>query len=289
MTTAAGKARGAAWSEAEVAATVADYLHMLRLQYAGQRFNKAEHRRRLLARLEGRSPSAVEMKHQNISAVLRDLGLHWLTGYQPLGNYQQALADEVALQVAADGSLERVAAQAVAAEAEVPVLEAIEARLEDPPPPPRLRVADEGALPRVRLPFKRDYVEREARNRSLGFAGERFVLEFEARRLHAAGHRVLADRVEHVAATRGDGLGYDVLSFEPNGRERYIEVKTTAFSKATPFFLSAGEKRFSEEVGDRFHLARVFDFRTDPRLYCLSGAITTTCRLDPISWRATPF
>lgn len=288
MATPTGTARGAAWSEAEVAATVADYLHMLRLLYAGQRFNKAEHRRRLLARLDGRSPSAVEMKHQNISAVLRDLGLHWLTGYQPLGNYQQALADEVALQVAADASLERVATQAVAAEAEVPVLEAIEARIEDPPRPPRLRVADEGAQPRVRLPFKRDYVEREARNRSLGLAGERFVLEFEARRLHAAGHRALADRVEHVAATRGDGLGYDVLSFEPSGRERYIEVKTTAFSKATPFFLTAGEKRFSEEVGDRFHLARVFDFRTDPRLYCLSGDLTATCLLEPVTWRARP-
>ena len=39
----------------------------------------------------------------------------------------------------------------------------------------------------------------------------------------------LAARVDRVSETRGDGLGYDVLSFETSGRERLIEVKTTNY------------------------------------------------------------
>jgi hypothetical protein len=53
----------------------------------------------------------------------------------------------------------------------------------------------------------------------------------------------MADRVEHVSATRGDGFGYDVLSFEPDGRERFIEVKTTAFGAMVPFFVTRNELR----------------------------------------------
>ena len=40
---------------------------------------------------------------------------------------------------------------------------------------------------------------------------------------------------DHVAATQGDGLGYDVRSFDETGRDRFIEVKTTAWGKQTPF------------------------------------------------------
>ena len=65
-----------------------------------------------------------------------------------------------------------------------------------------------------------NFLEIEARNRKLGVAGEEFVMRFEAERLWQAGHKELADRVEHVAMTRGDGGGYDILSFDGNGRDR---------------------------------------------------------------------
>src|SRR5665213_946298 len=48
-------------------------------------------------------------------------------------------------------------------------------------------------------PHPRDYLECESRNRSLGLAGEQFVAEFEARRLHSAGRKALADRIDHVS------------------------------------------------------------------------------------------
>ena len=63
-----------AWSDAEVRATVADYLDMLRAEVAGEPYSKAKHRAELRTRLIARTDAAVEFKHQNISAVLDERG-----------------------------------------------------------------------------------------------------------------------------------------------------------------------------------------------------------------------
>ncbi|BAS06695.1 hypothetical protein AHiyo4_01170 [Arthrobacter sp. Hiyo4] len=44
-----------------------------------------------------------------------------------------------------------------------------------------------------------------------------------------------------MSKTRGDGLGYDILSFEESGKERLLEVKTTKSRAETPFFVSRNE------------------------------------------------
>lgn len=152
--------------------------------------------------------------------------------------------------------------------------------------PQREHVAREPA-PVYAQPIKRDYLEREANNRSLGLAGEDFALRFERWRLLQVGAGQLADKVEHVSVTRGDGLGYDILSFEPSGRERFIEVKTTSFGQKTPFFVSANEVRFARQKADQFRLYRLFDFRAAPRLFELDGEIEKHCALDPSTYRAT--
>lgn len=137
-----------------------------------------------------------------------------------------------------------------------------------------------------RQAIQRDYLEREARNRSLGLAGEEFILAYERHRLHATGKTSLSDKVEHVSKTKGDCLGFDVLSYEPNGRERFIEVKTTAFGKETPFFLSRNEADFSDEFADQFHLYRLFEFRRHPRMFDLNGKVHDWVRLDPVAYVA---
>ena len=62
------------------------------------------------------------------------------------------------------------------------------------------------------------------------------MLRFEHERLRRAGKKALAERVEHVAQTKGDHLGYDILSFEVTGQERLIEVKTTRFGASDSVF-----------------------------------------------------
>lgn len=78
-----------------------------------------------------------------------------------------------------------------------------------------------------------------------------------------------------------------VLSFEPDGQERFIEVKTTGFGERTPFFVSANEARFARAQAARFRLYRLFDFRQSPRLFELPGPIEQHCRPDAVSFRAS--
>jgi hypothetical protein len=212
-------ARGSNWSREEVAAAVADYFRMLALELEGQPYNKAAHNRALQKLLGGRTHAAVELKHQNISAILIELGCYYIPGYKPMDNYQELLWNAVAARLKSDKDFDRIARLSVEREAVAPMRGSWEAVLVEPP---RLnRVSDSSRLaPEVRRGVHRDYLEREARNQVLGRAGEEFVAEFESRRLHAGGHRDLAERVEHISTTRGDGLGYDVLSFDPSGQER---------------------------------------------------------------------
>jgi hypothetical protein len=83
------------WSRIEVEAAVADYLDMLALELRGEPFNKANHNRDLLRVLDGRTRGSIERKHQNISAILIELGYPYIDGYKPLRNYQELLREVV--------------------------------------------------------------------------------------------------------------------------------------------------------------------------------------------------
>ncbi|HCF55246.1 MAG TPA: DUF3883 domain-containing protein [Bacillus sp. (in: Bacteria)] len=43
----------------------------------------------------------------------------------------------------------------------------------------------------------------------------------------------------------GDGVGFDISSFDLDDNPKYIEVKTTSGGKRTPFMISANEVAFS--------------------------------------------
>jgi len=277
---------GQDWSRIEVEACVADYLRMLTLELNGQRYNKTEHANALLQKLDNRKRASVEFKHCNISAVLNELRHPGIVGYKPRGNYQTLLADVVESQLADNLALQ-AAVQAAVIQPAVEVSVANPAAMWVEPPMPVNGVRETSPVyARRHLAVKRDYLAQEASNRSLGRAGELLVLELESRRLYVAGKKSLSDRVEHVAATRGDGLGYDVLSFEENGRERLIEVKTTAFGQFTPFYVSRNELSRSKTDAEQFHLYRLFDFRDKPRLFDLPGAIPLHCRLEEVTYLA---
>lgn len=274
------------WTPEDVSATVAAYLRMLTLELTGQAYNKSEHRRALKQLLPSRSEKAIEFKHCNVSAVMLELGYPFIRGYLPRKNFQrQALFEEVSRQIAARPQLEDAAIRAVELPAEMPLVERFDGvRVE---PPKRALIARAPDVWRPSVLTQRDYLAREARNQSLGRAGEEFVLEYERWRLNESGKHGLADRVEHTSKVRGDGAGYDVLSYDDDGRERFIEVKTTAYPKETPFFITAGELSFANAHELEFRLYRVFEFRRLPRLFQLRGRPDRHCRLDPISFRAS--
>lgn len=273
------------WTREEVEAIVADYLQMLTLELASQRFNKTEHRRQLQTKLSNRSDGSIEFKHCNISAVMIDLGYPNIRGYQPRANYQNLLAEVVVEQLRTKASLDEIVLSAVQQPAATPQWTDFKS-VKKESPKKQHRAAEPSLNPMFKT-FKRDYLAREAQNMSLGLAGEEFVALYEHWRLNALGEPRLADRVEHVSQTKGDGLGYDVLSYEADGRERLIEVKTTNFGKETPFFVSKNELALSKLASQQFHLYRLFEFKQQPKLFDLVGAIDIHCELDPISYRAS--
>ena len=128
----------------------------------------------------------------------------------------------------------------------------------------------------------------DATKRNIGLRGEEFVLELEQRRLTEAGLPDLAGRVRWAARDSGDGLGYDIESFDVSGTPIAIEVKSTAHGRATPFLLTRRELEVAEERGSAFRLYRVFNLRVAPRLYQLPGPLSTCCDLRPQVFRAVP-
>ncbi len=51
--------------------------------------------------------------------------------------------------------------------------------------------------------------------------------------------------------------------------------------------VTANEVRVSAREPDGYHLYRVFEFATAPRLYVLHGSLSERCRLEATQW-ATP-
>ena len=273
------------WSRQEVEAIVGDYLSMLASELSGTPYNKAEHRRRLRQVLQNRSDPSIEFKHANISAALLDAGFPYISGYKPRSNYQGLIAEILGLRLEMQSALQELAAVDADRPIVVPEVDDILAVLTEPP-------SRDGLLPTGqdfssnRMTLVTDYFQREARNRSLGSAGELFTLNYERARLIHAGKENLASRIEHTSQLRGDGAGYDVLSFEESGRERLIEVKTTKYGAETPFFVSKNEVSVSEQEADKYHVYRLFSFRESPRLYTLPGSIEKSCSLIPSTFLA---
>ncbi len=269
------------WSREEVEAAVADYLEMLTSEIQGLQYSKTEHRRKLSKLLRERNDGAIERKHQNISAILLRLNHPWILGYKPLGNYQQLLFDIVAERIS-QSRMQAVISEAVQMPVSAPKLVNLNG-LEVPRPEgwAKRHSVDTDRVKETGRRLAPDHFQREANNASLGLAGEQFVLEYEKARLRSAGRDSLADQVEHVALTEGGSAGFDIHSYESNGADRLVEVKTTNYAKEVPFYLTKNELATSVAREKHYQLYRVFQFKIDAHFFRLEGRIDKNCDLDP--------
>lgn len=273
-----------AWSDAENDAIVADYFAMLAKDVAGQPYNKAEHNRRLQARI-GRPKGAIEYKHQNVSAVLKGLGEDWIPGYKPAFNFQASLVDAVVRWLARHPDWLAPAARMAATSPSSTFRDEPMLWIGPPPThsnaPPPDELAQMAALAR-----KYDVAERDARNRALGCAGEEHVLAHERASLRAAGRPDLAARVRWVSHIDGDGAGYDILSFATDGSDRLIEVKTTNGWERTPFHITRNELAVAEQRRDHWRLIRLWNFAREPRAFELHPPLDAHVSLIATSFQA---
>ncbi|WMC09406.1 DUF3883 domain-containing protein [Oceanimonas pelagia] len=270
------------WSKAEVEATIADYLDMLCLELAGKKYSKTEHRRNLQPKLNGRSEGAIELKHQNISAVMIEMGIPYINGYKPRTNYQRSLLPEAVFNLVSKRDALHKMLDVEVEKAPVALSRFnVDGVLEDPP-----KIGKVGEVKANYLVSKVNYLEREARNQAIGDFGEAFALAYEKERLEKLSKGFLADRIEHVAQTVGPLAGYDIRSYNADGSDRFIEVKATKYGKSIPFFVTSNELKFSRENSNNYHLYRVFDLQANPRMFHLSGNLESVCNLKPTEFMA---
>lgn len=271
------------WSNTEVQLIIADYFNMLSAELKGEDYSKAAHRRALMPLLANRSDGSVEFKHQNISAVLVELGQPFIKGYLPRFNYQQILKEAVIDYLQLNLKIEdqfRMFSDKIILPKKTDfnfnkfIVE-----------PPKLNVAVEPKATYHRSPIKTNYLEREQKNQRLGYLGEELVLEYEKWQLISLGKENLADSVRWISKEEGDGAGFDILSRNLNGTDKYIEVKTTKLAKETPIFFSKNELDFSLENSGNFYLYRVFNFEEQAKMFTRNGALNQICNAVPVSFK----
>jgi hypothetical protein len=269
---------GSNWTDDELDLIVADYFEMLRMEQAGRSFVKTDHNRNLQIKI-GRTQGSIEFKHQNISAILSILGLPRIKGYRPAVNAQNAIYDAIGRYMTKNPTALEIAVVQLPSfhEGSAPFIE----------PAPTLQSIIEKPEGLKRLIRKFDPVERDFRNRKLGYAGEEFVFQLEIRRLETLGCSDLSKRVRWISQEDGDGAGYDILSFEPGGKEKLIEVKTTYGASTTPFYITQNELSVADERPDHFKIYRLFEFSMGARMFEIAPPIENFVHLSPLSFRAS--
>lgn len=265
------------WTAAELDLIIADYFSMRDAEIRRVSYDKTQHRKALMSRID-RSNGSIEFKHQNISAVLQELDLPWINGYKPRAHFQESIVDAIERYL-----LKHPAALHPEELAQV-FAERPQLFVESPP---QLESRKDHPEFVRRLVRKFNPAERDFLNRQLGYNGEEMIFKFEQQRLRQLDRPDLARKVKWISQEEGDGAGYDILSFDQRGSERFLEVKTTVGSQTAPFYLTRNELSFSKERPREFRICRLYDFSKIPKMFELAPPLDKFVHLEPLSFEAS--
>jgi hypothetical protein len=274
------------WTIQEVAAIVPDYFSMLFKELSDQKYIKTEHRRSLLPLLNDRTEGSVERKHMNISAVLIEKGLPYISGYKPYHNYQTLLKEEIEEYLSNHPELFGLFDKYIESDISYPeVSDILKSEIDT------TKVGTKVEEPDTKFNTKKseqNYYLKELRNKKLGLLGEKFIINFEKEKLISIGQKELSKKIEHISRTVGDSAGFDILSFNEDGKEKHIEVKTTQMGKNAPFYFTKNELNFSVRNQKSYSLYRLFDFQRKPKFFQLQGSLTSSTKNIPTEYIAWP-
>lgn len=121
---------------------------------------------------------------------------------------------------------------------------------------------------RIRSKDGIDYSDQQKRNQETGDFGEKLVLAKEIDKARRWGlSEDLVSQIRRVSL-ESDDYGFDILSFDQNGKEHYIEVKTTkASSNSLSFVLTQNELDHARKYGSAYSIIMVFDVAQNPRIW----------------------
>lgn len=132
-------------------------------------------------------------------------------------------------------------------------------------------------------------VRRSKESKKVGDAGEHLVFKYEKKRLKNAGHNELATNVRWLA-DEGKYPGYDILSFNEDGSERWIEVKATKGARISTVELTENERSTALKApSGRYWLYLVIKVFTRPKLMIVQDPVEALSWNEdnpvPTSWR----
>ena len=135
---------------------------------------------------------------------------------------------------------------------------------------------------------KADFEKENRRNKKLGERGEVVVKIAEENYLKSLGREDLAKKIKQVSRC-DDSLGYDILSFKKDGREKYIEVKSTKSKTGTANFLISENQIRKSKSMNNFYIYVVFEAnKRNPIIWRIKNLFTqpeNKVKITPISYR----
>jgi hypothetical protein len=166
-----------------------------------------------------------------------------------------------------------------------PPIESVKAKFID------LQITNHTSRPKTKSnqpPQKIDYAERSKKFKRIGDRGEQIVVMTERLHLLKKGRADLAEKVDHIAK-RDDSVGYDIKSYELNGEEKYIEVKSTLKpAGVTDIYISANELSVAQSMSNYF-IYVVYDVNhKEPHIWKIKGNEFLTnpnIEMKPISYK----
>lgn len=128
---------------------------------------------------------------------------------------------------------------------------------------------------------KVDFEGKQRKNKKLGILGEEFIMKIEADKIKASSYASKLNLLEQVSKTEGDGLGYDIKSIDENGKEIFIEVKTTKSALSSTFYITYNELLCSVKFAKKYRLYRLYNFKPNKqtgKIKVFKGSLEGICK-----------
>lgn len=113
-----------------------------------------------------------------------------------------------------------------------------------------------------------DYEKINRNKKDIGDRGERVILEYEKLKLEKLG---LYELAEKVSLTENDAIGYDIDSFDENGNEIHIEVKTNSGSNnnLVEFYITNKELKTLLEDSS-YNIYYLYSIKNKPKVHIIN-------------------
>lgn len=134
-----------------------------------------------------------------------------------------------------------------------------------------------------------NYSEQQAISQKIGDRGEELVLRNEIEKIKQWGlPDEILSKVRRVSL-ESDDYGFDILSFDKDGNERYLEVKTTKTNgKNFSFILTKNEFEQAKKYGNKYSFVIVFDILNNPHIWYMGNPFVEKpykVKIQPFQYR----